>query len=195
MTIAEVTGAGCFGVGALALDHYTDIRYPRYQLRMLTQTSEIAIRALVYLGQSGTDRPVPPRRIAHAIACSPTYLAKTLRLLGRAGIVRSRKGAHGGVWLGRPPTEISLLNVVEACQGLMVADYCQGIGQRHLTGVCAFHQAMQDVFDATTAALSRWTLADLLRRPAPAGGPVSMRACKLTLASPRRSGHAEPSHA
>jgi Rrf2 family protein len=160
---------------------------------MLTHTSEIAIRALVYLGLSGSEQPVPPRLIASAIACSPTYLAKTLRLLGRAGIVRSRKGAHGGVWLGRPPAAISLLNIVEACQGLMVADYCQGPGQRPV-GVCGFHRAMQEVFDATTAALSRWTLADLLRNPAPTGA-VGGRSCKLTIAPPRRRTRLEPSHA
>ena len=162
---------------------------------MLTQTSEIAIRALVYLGQSGTDQPVPPRLIATAIACSPTYLAKTLRLLGRAGIVRSRKGARGGVWLGRQPSAISLLNIVEACQGLMIADYCEGLGHRYSTSVCAFHQAMQDVFDATTTALSRWTLADLLRRPAPTGAPVAGRTCKLRLAAPRKAIKQERSHA
>lgn len=161
---------------------------------MLTRTSEIAIRALVFLGQSGSDRPVPPRLIATAISCSPTYLAKTLRLLGRAGIVRSRKGAHGGVWLGRRPSDISLLNVIEACQGLIIGDYCHGLGPRPSTAVCAFHQAMQDVFDATTTALARWTLADLLKKPAPAGGPAAARTCKLTF-TPRRHVTLESSHA
>jgi len=162
---------------------------------MLTQTSEIAIRALVYLGLSGNDQPVPPRLIASAIACSPTYLAKTLRLLGRAGIVRSRKGAHGGVWVGRPPSDISLLNIVEACQGLMVADYCQGARQPPLAGVCAFHHAMQEAFEATTAALSRWTLADLLRKPAPSAAAAAGRTCKLKIAPPRGRAAQERSHA
>ena len=161
---------------------------------MLTRTSEIAIRALVFLGQSPSDHPLAPRLIATAIACSPTYLAKTLRLLGRAGIVRSRKGAHGGVWLARRPSDISLLNIVEACQGLIVADYCHGLGQRSSSSVCAFHQAMQDVFGAITTALSRWTLADLLRNPAPAGGPAAARTCKLTFA-PRRHVTREGSNA
>jgi Rrf2 family protein len=161
---------------------------------MLTQTSEIAIRALVYLGLSGTHEPVPPRLIASAIACSPTYLAKTLRLLGRVGIVRSRKGAHGGVWLGRAPADISLLNIVEACQGLLIADYCQEVGPQHRAAVCAFHHAMQEVFEATRATLSRWTLADLLRKPAPAGAVGAGRSCKLKIAPLRRRAP-ESSHA
>ena len=162
---------------------------------MLTQTSENAIRALVFLGLQQSALPTAPRVIAQALGCSPTYLMKTLQLLVRAGILRSRRGAHGGVWLGRAPKEISLRNIVEACQGTVVANYCQSLGHKYSASVCAFHQAMQEVFDATTASLSRWTLADLIRKPAPAGGHVSSRACKLQMVMPRAALKQESSRA
>lgn len=166
---------------------------------MLTQTSEIAIRALVFLGVQDRAEPTAPRVIAEAVGSSPTYLMKTLQLLVRAGILRSRRGARGGVWLGRAPQDISLLNIVEACQGLIVANYCQGLGHKFSPHVCAFHQAMQDVYNATTTSLARWTLADLLRKPGPTGARASAGDCKLAMVIPRgavkTAAKAEASHA
>ena len=144
---------------------------------MVTHTSETAIRALIHLAAAPTGRPTPPRVIAGAIDCSPTYLAKTVQLLARGGILRSRKGAHGGVWLARPPEDITLLTIVEACQGLVVGNYCQTL-RGASPAVCGFHRAMQEVYDSTVATLSRWTLADLIAQPAPAGSTT----CKMLMA-------------
>jgi Rrf2 family protein len=157
---------------------------------VLTHTSETAIRALIYLSLAGSDRPTPPRLIAEAINCSPTYLLKVLRMLARSGILRSRKGARGGVWLARPPQDVTLLQIVEACQGLIVGNYCQGLGGAS-TGVCGFHRAMQEVHDATVKTLSRWTLADLVQQPAPA----EATSCKMAILVPHRTVSRETAHA
>jgi Rrf2 family protein len=157
---------------------------------MLSHTSETGIRALIYLSLAGSDRPTPPRLIAEAIRCSPTYLLKVLRLLARAGILRSRKGARGGVWLAHPPEQITLRQIVEACQGLIVGNYCQALGGGGI-GVCGFHRAMQEVHDATVKTLSRWTLADLVRQPAPA----EATSCKMAILVPHRAISQEATHA
>jgi Rrf2 family protein len=144
---------------------------------MLTHTSELAIKALMYLAGATREGPTSPRAIAADVGCSPTYLVKTLRLLARAGILRSRKGARGGVSLAREPEHITLLHIIEACQGLLVANYCQALAPES-AGLCAFHLAMQEVHDTTKATLSRWTLADMTRRPAPANSQT----CRMALA-------------
>jgi Rrf2 family protein len=145
---------------------------------MLTHTSETAIRALIYLSAAPEGRPTSPRVIAAAIHCSPTYLAKTVQLLARSGILRSRKGAHGGVWLARSPKDITLRTIVEACQGLIVGNYCQTLkGAATTAGVCGFHHAMQEIYESTVATLSRWTLADLIAQPAPPGST----SCKMLI--------------
>jgi len=96
--------------------------------------------------------------------CSPSYLAKTVGLLVRAGVLRSIRGSAGGVLLARTPQEINLLDVVEACQGLITAQYCDGYGESH--EVCSYHRAMLELHEATVGTLSKWTLKDLLRYPA-----------------------------
>ncbi len=132
---------------------------------MFIKTSISAIRALGYLGLHSTGCPISPRRMAEELGESPTYLAKVVRHLVRAGILRSHRGASGGVTLNRPPEEISLLSIVEACQGAILASFCQDADELEKT--CAFHRAGAEVHQAMVGILSRWTLADLLQSPCP----------------------------
>jgi len=145
---------------------------------MLTGTSELAIRALIVIGLDDGGEPLSPNQLAERLACSPSYLAKVLRGLVRAGILESFRGARGGVLLAREPEEVTLLDITEASQGVLVRNYCREIDVGAVP-VCAFHQAMVEIREATTNILSRWTLADLLERPAPGAeipGPVR---CKM----------------
>lgn len=148
---------------------------------MLTQTSESAIRALIFLVLYGDKEPMPPREIAERIGASPSYMAKITRMLVKSNILRSHRGALGGVSLSRNPEEITLLDVVEACQGLIVGNYCQSI-VGHTEPVCAFHQAMVEVHQATVGVLSRWTVADLAARPGPTNDQAGTGDCKIDLA-------------
>ena len=133
------------------------------QLTMLTQTSETALRALVFLLVSKAEEPVPPARIAQHINTSPSYTAKVTTALVKADILRAHRGMKGGVTLSRPPETITLLEIVEACQGKVLGDFCQDFD--HLELVCAFHRAMAELHEAIITILKRWTLADLARRP------------------------------
>jgi DNA-binding IscR family transcriptional regulator len=71
----------------------------------------------------------------------------------------------GGVTLSRPPEAITLLDVVEACQGKILGDFCQDFDRMEL--VCAFHRAMAELHEAIITILKRWTLADLAQKPFP----------------------------
>ena len=147
---------------------------------MLTKTTETGIGALIYLALRKNPAPVTPRRIAAALEVSPTYLAKISNMLVKAGILRSHRGAQGGITLGRAPEEITLLEIVAACQGQVIGSYCQDL--EDLEGVCAFHRAMKEIHDLTVKILSRWTLAALIARP----GPLSKEAektCKMRVVS------------
>lgn len=130
---------------------------------MITATTELAIRWLVYLAITGDENPTSPRRGADALSCSPSYLAKTSSLLVKAGILRSVRGIRGGVVLARDPEEVSLLDVVEACQGLLTANYCRESNED--SEVCSYHSAMKELHEITTGTLDRWTIKDLLKHP------------------------------
>ena len=145
---------------------------------MLTGTSELAIRALIVIGLDDGGEPLSPNQLAERLACSSSYLAKVLRGLVRAGILDSFRGARGGVLLARPPEELTLLEITEASQGVLVRNYCRDIDIGAVP-VCAFHEAMVEIREATTQILSRWTLADLLDRPAPGAEIPGPGRCKM----------------
>jgi Rrf2 family protein len=148
---------------------------------MLTQTTEIAIRALLHLAIVESEDPIALPHLAAKIDVSPSYLVKVVGHLIRVGIVRSVRGVQGGVLLARDPSAISLLEVVEACQGRILGDYCEGRAQRE--EVCAFHHAMLEVYEAMISVLSRWHLSDLVRRPEGVVDGSVLTTCKMKLVS------------
>ena len=133
---------------------------------MLTQTSKLAMRLLICLAKEGDGTPVPLRRIQVVLGGSPSYLPKVIEKLAGRGILRTYRGSQGGVVLGKDPEGITLLQIVEACQGPILEDYCS-CPQEKVPEACAFHQAMWEVRQGIISALSKWNLKDLCDRPFP----------------------------
>jgi Rrf2 family protein len=145
---------------------------------MLGKTSLSAIRALMLLGQKDGDEYWSPRRIAEELGESPTYMAKICRQLARSAILEAERGAKGGVKLVKSPKEITLLQIVEACQGIIVGNYCRS--SRPVHAYCHFHLAALELQEAIIAVLQRWTLAALLRKTHAGGGRGSGTPCLMT---------------
>ncbi|MBS1851434.1 MAG: Rrf2 family transcriptional regulator [Acidobacteria bacterium] len=79
---------------------------------MLSVTSEYALRALAHLAQRPDDA-VLGRDLAHAVQIPANYLSKVLLTLRKAGLVDTARGSGGGYRLGKPASEIHLIDVVE----------------------------------------------------------------------------------
>lgn len=130
---------------------------------MMTKTTMSALRALQLIANDESRGFVSVRTIADQISESPTYTAKTVGALVKAGILRAEKGSRGGVRLNRHSEQITLLDVVRACQGEVVGDHC---GHDYpLEVACSYHRASMELHDAITQVLGRWTLAQLMKRP------------------------------
>jgi Rrf2 family protein len=83
----------------------------------LTRASSYALHALQYMAESGQDKPVPSHQIARDRKIPERFLLKVLKPLVSARVLRSVKGPHGGYRLAKPPSKISMLEVVEAVEG------------------------------------------------------------------------------
>ena len=83
----------------------------------LTMSSEMGIHAVWFLAVVGTGEPVLSSLVARSISVSETYLIKVLKRLVAARILASRKGKKGGYRLRRAPEEITLADIVIACEG------------------------------------------------------------------------------
>jgi Rrf2 family protein len=78
---------------------------------VLSQTAQYALRTVLLLAQGGPEwRSVD--QLAEALDVPRNYLAKTLSVLARTGVVASTRGKHGGFRLGRPARRITLRDVV-----------------------------------------------------------------------------------
>jgi len=90
----------------------------------ITRQADYAVRAVLYLAKiDGKDR-APTSQIAREQHIPPSFLAKIVSQLSVAGVVQTSRGARGGVSLSRHPSNITLLEVVEAIDGPIALNEC-----------------------------------------------------------------------
>lgn len=83
----------------------------------LTRASSYALHAVAYMAAQKNDRPVASHHIAHARGIPERFLLKVLKPLVSARVLLSVKGPNGGYRLARTPTDISMLEILEAVDG------------------------------------------------------------------------------
>ena len=81
---------------------------------LLRHVSVLAIRAAVFLAFQPPGKLSTVHEIAAGTGLPKSYLAKVIRKLACAGLVRSFRGPGGGIELGKAPDAISLWSVTRA---------------------------------------------------------------------------------
>ncbi len=79
--------------------------------------ADYAVRAAVELAAAGEGELVKGEQLAEAQAIPIKFLENILVDLRQAGIVNSRRGPDGGYWLARPPSEVTIADVMRAAEG------------------------------------------------------------------------------
>jgi Rrf2 family protein len=82
----------------------------------ITLETDYAIRIVDSLAKN-TGETLDAKSISERTGVSHRNALKILRKLVAGGIVKSRRGAHGGYGLSRNPCKISLYDVVEIMEG------------------------------------------------------------------------------
>jgi len=90
----------------------------------LSTRGRYGTRALLDLALHGGKEPVPLKDIARRQQISLLYLEHLITPLVAAGMIRSTRGARGGVQLARPPQEIKLSEVVGLLEGSIAPVDC-----------------------------------------------------------------------
>ena len=81
----------------------------------LNKSTRYALHAALELASRGaSEEPVTVASMAGRHAIPAAVLAKVLQQLVRAGIAVGTRGAHGGYRLARPPSQVTLAEVIEA---------------------------------------------------------------------------------
>ena len=115
----------------------------------ITRQADYGIRAIRYLARQGADQRVATSTVAREMKIPPSFLAKIVGQLSIAGLLRTTRGARGGVSLRREPKDISMLDVVEAIDGPIMLNECVGkINRCALKDDCLVHPIWQEVQDS-----------------------------------------------
>jgi Rrf2 family protein len=131
---------------------------------MFSQTVEYALRAVVCLADVA-PRPRTTEQIAAMTRVPKAYLSKVLRGLCRAGVVHSQRGGGGGMTLAKPPSKLTILEVVNAVEPLGRIRECPLGLAAHGVRLCPLHRRLDNALGLVENAFRRTTLAEVLAEP------------------------------
>jgi len=133
-------------------------------MAVLSSASTYAIRAALYVAVAGLDEGefLSTRRISDDLDVPFPFLTKVLQGLTHGGIFVSQRGPAGGVALGRPIADITLLDIVRSAGGDGVFRSCVlGLPACSDAAPCALHGPWREQRGRLEALFAKTTLAAL----------------------------------
>ena len=128
----------------------------------LSTRARYGMRALMDLTLHSTGQPVQLKDIAARQKISLSYLEHLVIPLISAGIIKSVRGAHGGIMLAKPPEDIRLKQILEVLEGpLAPVDCLKDAGSCPRSGLCATQDVWDELKTAMENILESKTLRDL----------------------------------
>jgi len=129
-----------------------------------TRGCEYALRALQVMAEE-PDRAATVVDLCERAGIPEHFTRKMLQPLVRDGILHSARGPGGGFTFGRPPEEITLLDVVNAIEQGPRIDRCiLGYKQCDDTNPCPLHYVWAPIKLQALDMLAKCTIADLQKR-------------------------------
>jgi Rrf2 family protein len=131
----------------------------------IARHTDYAARIVLHLACLEPGALVPIAEIARRRLLPTPFVRRVIGKLVKAGIVATVRGAAGGVRLGRPASEISLLDLVVAMEGGIALNRC--LETHHacpFAASCPVHFAWAEVTRALEQQLAGLRFADLATR-------------------------------
>jgi Rrf2 family cysteine metabolism transcriptional repressor len=130
----------------------------------LTAKSEYGLLAMIDLACRYGGGPISSREISERQGIPARFLEQLLVSLRRADVVHAVRGARGGFQLARDPSEVTVLDIVEALEGHLETSVCDSAGICEKSDSCAASDVWSEASSALRDVFERTTLADLARR-------------------------------
>lgn len=129
---------------------------------LITRETDYAVRTVLYLARDH-DRIANVTEVAQAMYIPKSFLAKVLQRLVRHHILTSMRGVGGGFRLARKPSQISLLDIMEAVQGPAGINVCAIDSKRcGLSATCSVHPVWVEIRQEVEKRLKRKTIDKLV---------------------------------
>ncbi len=151
----------------------------------MSRLTDYGTMVLSFLAANPTQMQSASDVSRHTHLALPT-VSKLLKLMARAGLVVSARGARGGYQLSRPPDEISAADVIDALEGPVAITQCSGsVGHCQLEDICGVSSSWQKINVAIRRALDdvhrAHLAADEFRMP-----PINLMGIPITREAGRR---------
>ena len=129
----------------------------------LTRQSNYAIRALVYCAVNDPELS-RVAEIAKAYGISELFLFKLIKPLVENGLLQTVRGRHGGIKLGKPAEQITLLETIRLTEeNFALAECFEEGADCPLIGECDLNGALREALGAFFDVLMHHSIADLIK--------------------------------
>jgi Rrf2 family protein len=133
----------------------------------ITRQADYALRTMLFLARLNDRRQAPTFQISDEMQIPKSFLAKIISQLSNAGLVRTVRGAKGGVKLEKSTDAISIYEVVIAIDGPLHLNECTEDPKNCPFGdSCPIHLVWCETESMLVDKLKHTTLTHLLEREA-----------------------------
>lgn len=134
----------------------------------LTTFTDYALRTLMHVATAPGGRTTIAA-IAQSYGISESHVVKVVHALGRNHLLDNTRGRGGGIALARAPEDINIGEVVRLAERADVPAGCFEADSAPcaIASVCRLSGVLAEATRAFHGVLDRYTLADLVRNPAP----------------------------
>jgi Rrf2 family protein len=130
----------------------------------LSTRTRYGVRLMLELAMKSNKGQIFLKDIAREEAISEKYLSLIIIPLRGAGLVSSTRGAHGGYTLAKPPSEITIKDIVDVLEGdTCLVDCIKNPSACQRSSRCASRDLWIKLSDRISQTLGSTTLEDLVR--------------------------------
>jgi len=129
---------------------------------IFSKKCELALQAVLFLSIKKDKIIFSALEVSKELKVPKEFVSKMLQILTASGIIGSKKGKNGGFYLARRPSQIKLIEIVEAVDGLEVFNNCVlGFPDCSSDHPCPVHDKWGKIRDEAFKMLSEETLEQL----------------------------------
>ncbi|HEY3852974.1 MAG TPA: Rrf2 family transcriptional regulator [Verrucomicrobiae bacterium] len=130
----------------------------------ITRAGEYGVQGLMHLARHNPGQRIMLDEVSREEHIPKSFLAKIFQHLAKAGLIRSIRGSGGGFALAKSPSDISVLEIIEAVEGKILIQRCRmDKPDCEHAGGCALCGLFERAQDGIKDVLTRTTLQDLIQ--------------------------------
>jgi Rrf2 family iron-sulfur cluster assembly transcriptional regulator len=129
---------------------------------IIRRNTDYALRAMAHLAKNYGGESISTRVISEREDISYQLACKLMQKMNDAGLVTSTMGPKGGFTLSKDPSQINLLEIIQAVQGPLSVNKCLAEEDKcPRKDLCPLTGKMEELQDYIVNFLSDATLGDL----------------------------------